>query len=290
MKCRGPGWLRERMNDAGIGGSAADRERPGRHGWRSFAPTVVAAWAVLVVYAGLIAAALTFVEPGGLLSVLSSSRTWYSVRLSLGAATAASVLGLLCALPAGYALSRYRFRGRGWVETVLELPMVVSPAALGAMLLMAFSHPAGQWLQEHAVRFVFTVAGVVLAQFVTVLGMMVRLAQTAFDGVPVELETVARTLGASPARVFRTVTLPLARRGLAAALVLGWAKALGEFGATIMIAGTMAMRTETLPIAVYLRLSAADLPGAAALIVLLVIAGLGALICVRWLSGGRSHA
>jgi len=289
MKCRGPGSLRERMNDAGIGGNASDRERPGRHGRRSFAPTVLAAWAVLVVYAGLIAAALTFVEPGGLLSVLSSSRTWYSVRLSLGAATAASVLGLLCALPAGYALSRHRFRGRGWVETVLELPMVVSPAALGAMLLMAFSHPAGQWLQEHGVRFVFTVAGVVLAQFVTVLGMMVRLAKTAFDGVPVELETVARTLGASPARVFRTVTLPLARRAWRL-LVLGWAKALGEFGATIMIAGTMAMRTETLPIAVYLRLSAADLPGAAALIVLLVIAGLGALVCVRWLSGGRSHA
>ena len=278
------------MNDAGIGGSPSDRERPGSQGRRSFAPTVLAAWAVLVVYAGLIAAALTFVEPGGLRSVLSSPRTWYSVRLSLAAATAASVLGLLCALPAGYALSRHRFRGRGWVETVLELPMVVSPAALGAMLLMAFSHPAGQWLQEHGVRFVFTVAGVVLAQFVTVLGMMVRLAKTAFDGVPVELETVARTLGASPARVFRTVTLPLARRELAAALVLGWAKALGEFGATIMIAGTMAMRTETLPIAVYLRLSAADLPGAAALIVLLVIAGLGALICVRWLSGGRSHA
>jgi molybdate transport system permease protein len=260
---------------------------------RPFRPprlSILAAYAVLSIYAGLILSTLWFLDLGPLQSVARSERTWFAVRLSLGAATAAACLALVCALPAAYALSRHRFAGRSWVDAVLELPMVVSPAALGAMLLMFFSQPIGQWVQEHAVRFVFTVAGVVLAQFVTVLGVAVRLVKTAFDEVPTELETVARTLGAGPRHVFWTVTLPLARRGVLAAFVVAWAKAVGEFGATIMLAGTMALRTETLPIAIYLRLSTADLGGTAALILMLLCLGLGALAVTRQLLGRATHA
>lgn len=265
--------------------SPGTRSRGGR-----FHPSILAAYAVLAVYGGLILATLGFLDPGPLTAVLRSERTWFSVRLSLGAATVAAGLAVLCALPTAYALSRYRFAGRAWVDAILELPMIVSPAALGAMLLMFFSRPLGQWIQTHLLSFVFTVAGVVLAQFVTVLGVAVRLVKTAFDEVPVELETVARTLGASPRRVFWTITFPLARRGVMAAFVLAWAKALGEFGATIMLAGTMAMRTETLPIAIYLRLSAADLTGSAALIVFLLGLGIGALTLTRRLLGKATHA
>jgi|DewCreStandDraft_5_1066085.scaffolds.fasta_scaffold00345_9 molybdate transport system permease protein len=255
-----------------------------------FRASILAAYAVLGVYGGLILATLWFLDPGALTSVLRSERTWFSVRLSLGAATVAASLAVLCALPAAYALSRHRFAGRAWVDAILELPMIVSPAALGAMLLMFFSQPLGQWIQTHLMSFVFTVAGVMLAQFVTVLGVAVRLVKTAFDEVPMELETVARTLGAGPQRVFWTITFPLARRGVLAAFVLAWAKALGEFGATIMLAGTMAMRTETLPIAIYLRLSAADLAGTAALIVFLLVLGISALALTRRLLGRGAHA
>jgi len=118
----------------------------------------------------------------------------------------------------------------------------------------------------------------------------VRLLKTAYDEVPQELELVARTLGATPRRVFFTITLPLARRGLAAAFILAWAKAMGEFGATIMVAGTMAMRTETLPVAIYLRLASADIAGTVALILILIIIGLTALFAVRWLLGGVARA
>jgi molybdate transport system permease protein len=252
--------------------------------------TLVAAFVILAVYGGLILSLGWFADGAILRAELGSPRTLFSVRLSLLSATLAATLALAVAVPAAYALSRYRFPGRETVDTLLELPVIVSPAALGAMLLIFFNNPLGEWLQEHAVTFVFAFAGIVLAQFVTILGVATRLLKAAFDEVPVELETVARTLGATPRHAFLTVTLPLARPGLIAAFILAWAKALGEFGATIMIAGSMAMRTETLPVAIFLRLSSADIEGTVALILVLTGIGLAALFTARRLLGRRRHA
>ncbi len=252
--------------------------------------TVAAALAVFAVYGGLLASLAWFLDPSALCATLTSTRTLFALRLSLLAALVAAALAVAVGIPAAYALSRYRFRGHQLVDMVLELPLVVSPAALGAMLLVFFANPLGGWIQANVVRFVFGVAGVVLAQWVTVLGVTVRLLKTAFDEVPRELETVARTLGATQSHAVWTVTLPLASRGIVAAFILAWAKALGEFGATIMVAGTMAMRTETLPIAIYLRLSSADLPGTVALILMLVGIGLFALELTRRLLRATAHA
>lgn len=252
--------------------------------------TIAAAIAVLLLYCGLILSLAWFLDGGALRAAVQSERTLFAVRLSLVAATLAATLALALAIPAAYALSRYRFRGRELVDTVLEFPIIVSPAALGAMLLIFFNNPFGEWIQEHAVRFVFSFAGIVLAQFVTVLGVATRVLKTSFDEVPVELETVARTLGATPRHAWFTVTLPLARRGLIAAFILAWAKALGEFGATIMVAGTMAMRTETLPVAIFIRLASADIEGTVALILVLVTIGLAALYATRRLLGKAVHA
>ncbi|MCL4686463.1 ABC transporter permease [Myxococcota bacterium] len=247
--------------------------------------TTVAALAVLALYGGLILSLGWFLDASVLRSAVQSERTFFSVRLSLLAATVAASLALLLAIPAAYALSRYRFRGRELVDTLLEFPIIVSPAALGAMLLIFFNNPLGEWLQDHLLRFVFAFAGIVLAQFLTILGVSVRLLKTSFDEVPGELETVARTLGATPRHAFFTIALPLVRRGLIAAFILAWAKALGEFGATIMVAGTMALRTETLPVAIFMRLASADIEGTVALILVLVSIGLAALYATRRLLG-----
>lgn len=252
--------------------------------------TVVAALLVLALYGGLILSLGWFLEWSTLGATLVSARTLFSIQVSLVGATVAAFLAMVLAVPAAYGLSRYRFRGREAVDTILEFPIIVSPAALGAILLIFFNNPLGEWIQAHGVRFVFTFAGVVLAQFITILGVAVRLLKTSFDEVPQELETVARSLGATPRRAFFTVTLPLARRGLLAAFILAWAKALGEFGATIMVAGTMAMRTETLPIAIFMRLAGADIEGTVALILVLVFTGLAALALSRWLLGKVAHA
>ncbi|MFN3884983.1 MAG: molybdate ABC transporter permease subunit [Rhodocyclaceae bacterium] len=256
----------------------------------SLRASIFAALAVLAIYAGLIASLFWFVDGGVIARTLLSERSFFSIRLSLAAATVATALALLLAIPAAYALSRYRFPGKEAAETVLEFPIIVSPAALGAIILIFFNNPLGEWIQENVVYFVFGFSGIVLAQFVTVLGLAVRMLKAAFDEVPRELETVARTLGASPRHAFFTVTLPLARNGLIAAFILTWAKALGEFGATLMVAGSMAMRTETLPIAIFMRLSSADIEGTVALILILVAIGLSALFFARWLLSRSLHA
>jgi molybdate transport system permease protein len=252
--------------------------------------TIAAALSVLALYGGLILSLAWFLDGSTVRETLFSERTFFSLRLTMMAATLASSLALILAVPAAYALSRYRFRGRELVETLLEFPIIVSPAALGAMLLIFFNNPVGVWVQEHWLHFVFTFAGIVLAQFVTILGIAVRLLKTAFDEVPVELETVARSLGASPVHVLFTLSIPMARRGLIAAFILAWAKAAGEFGATIMVAGTMAMRTETLPVAIFMRLASADIEGTVALILVLVTMGLLALYIARVLLGRAGHA
>ena len=252
--------------------------------------TISAALGVLGLYGVLILSLAWFFDGPTLRAAVFSTRTLFSLRLSLLAGTVATLLALLLAVPAAYAMSRYSFRGKAAAETVLEFPTIVSPAALGAILLIFFNNPLGQWLQDHVLTFVFAFAGIVLAQFVTILGVAVRMLKATFDQVPSDLETVARTLGASPRHAFFTVTLPLARRGLVAAFILVWAKAIGEFGATLMVAGTMAMRTETLPIAIFMRLANADIKGTVALILILVSLGLAALYVAQHLLQSDGHA
>ena len=247
--------------------------------------TVVTALFILVFYGGLIASLGYFFDSKALWETFFSDRTLFSIRLSVVAATMAALLALIIAVPAAYALSRHFFPGRMIVDTILEFPLIVSPAALGAILLIFFNNPLGEWIQRHLMAFVFVFPGIVLAQFITVLGIATRLVKSTLDEIPPEYEQVARSLGATPARAFMTITLPLAKRGLFAAFILSWAKAMGEFGATIMVAGTMAMRTETLPVAIYMRLATADITGTVVLIVCLLFIGLGALYGVRLISG-----
>jgi len=252
--------------------------------------SIACSFATFGLYAALILSLFYFFQGDKLLDTLLSERTLFSVRLSLAAATISTVFSIVIALPAAFALSRYEFRGKRAVDTMLELPMIVSPAALGAMLLIFFNNPLGLWIQDHGAQFVFTFYGIVLAQFVTICGVSTRLIKAAMDEIPPRYEAVARTLGASPAKAFLTITLPLSKRGIIAASILSWAKALGEFGATITIAGSMAMKTETLPIAIFMRLSSAEIEGTVVLILILVSIGLSILYAVRFLSRGNSYA
>ncbi len=240
---------------------------------------------VLLLYGGLILSIFYFFDASTLWQSLTSDRILFAIKTSLLAATLATLLALALAIPAGYALARYDFWGKGIVDTLLEFPMIVSPAALGAILLIFFNNPLGNWIQEHFVTFVFSFAGIVLAQFVTILGVATRFAKAAFEEVDEELEKTAEVLGASKSFLFLTVTLPLAKQGLIATALLSWAKALGEFGATLTLAGTMPFRTETLPIAIYLHLQMADIKGTVTLIGLLLLFGLGALFVTKKLLG-----
>ncbi len=210
-----------------------------------------------------------------------------AVLLSLGTSTLASLLALFVAVPAAYGLARSRFPGSAALDVILDLPIVLSPVALGVSWLLFFGTPSGRWIEGHLLRFVFEVPGIVLAQFTVALALSIRVLKAAFQAVDVRYEQVARFLGCTPAGAFRRVTLPMARRGLLAAFILGWARSVGEFGATVTLAGAVPGKTETIPVAIYLRLASADIPGAVALILLLSGTGLLALAAVRLLGEAR---
>lgn len=251
---------------------------------------VLAAFTTFLLYFVLIVSLAYFFSGARFWEVLLSERMLFSIRLSILAATIAMGMAMLLAVPTAYALSRYEFFGKTLIDTLLELPMIVSPAAIGAMLLIFFNTPPGEWIQTHFQQFVFTVYGIVLAQFITVVGVAARLVKSALDEIPPRYEAVARTLGASTFAAFRTTTLPLCRRGIFAAAILTWAKAIGEFGATITVAGTMAMRTETMPVAIYMRLAISDIEGAVVSICILLFIGLIVLYVARLIAKRGNHA
>ena len=251
--------------------------------------SILSAFSTFALFAGLILSLFYFFRGDLFMETLLSERTLFSIRLSMYSATVAAALATALAVPSAYALSRCDFPGKDAVDTLLELPMIVSPAALGAMLLIFFNNPLGGWIQSRGMQFVFDSNGIILAQFVTTVGVATRLTKAAMDEIPRRYEDVARTLGASHVKAFFNVTLPLCRRGLVAAFILSWAKAMGEFGATITLAGTMAMNTETLPIAIFMKLSTADIEGTVVLILIMTIIGLGALYAVRLMGRKRLH-
>lgn len=200
----------------------------------------------------------------------------FSVRLSLYTATVASTLAVLCGLPIAYFLSRNEFHGKTLLDTLLDLPVVLSPIALGALLLVFFNTPFGEVIERFFGPFVFEVRGIILAQFVVVVGLAIRLLKNSFESVDVEYEEIARTLGCNRFYAFVRVTLPLARRGLLASWLLVWGRAIGEFGATVTLAGATTMKTETIPVAIALSFESADV--SIALVFILILVGVSLLV------------
>jgi molybdate transport system permease protein len=258
-------------------------------GDRAFKGATVGVLALLTLFfVGLMACLLTYIDGRTFFTALISKEILFAVRLSLITATVSTLLSITVAVPAAYALSHARFPGKDIVDTILDLPIVVSPIALGAALLIFFTTAAGATIEQAATRFVFEVPGIILAQFTVVVALAVRLLKSTFDGIDPRYEQVSRTLGLTKFTAFRRVVLPLARNGIIASAILTWARAMGEFGATVTLAGAMKMKTETLPIAIFLNLSQANVEQAVAVILILIILALAALITLRKLTGSRS--
>jgi molybdate transport system permease protein len=184
-----------------------------------------------------------------------SGSEWRIVGFTLEIAALSTLLIAPFGLAAAWLLARRRWRGKSLVETVIMLPLVMPPVATGLLLLKFFGRRgvAGQLLDRAGIDVVFTWRAVVVAMMAMSFPLLVRGCRVAFEEVNVRLEQVARTLGASETRVLLTITLPLALRGIAGGLVLAFARAIGEFGATIMVAGNIPGRTTTLALAIYDR-------------------------------------
>ncbi len=242
---------------------------------------------VLVVYITLpLAALLLVLPPADLLEHLRSPTAlralWLSVRTTLVATLLAVVLGT----PLAYLLARFSFRGREVLDTLVDLPITIPPVVAGVALLLAFGRRGllGRHLDVLGLSVAFTTVAVVMAQLLIASPFFVKAARAGFESVDTRLEAAARTLGASPWRVFWTVTVPLARPALLSGVVLAWARALSEFGATMMFAGNFPGRTQTLTLAVMTALES-DVETAVAVSALSLGLALVALVAAKRMAG-----
>ncbi|RTL44240.1 MAG: molybdate ABC transporter permease subunit [Burkholderiales bacterium] len=215
---------------------------------------------------------------------------WVALALSLKVAGWATALNLVLGVAAGYALARTRFVGRDLLDAVLTLPMVLPPTVLGYYLLVVVGKRGwlGSWLHEtFGINLIFTWQGAVIAATIVAFPLVLKAARAAFEGVDPKLEQAARVLGLGEVAVFFRVTLPMAWHGILAGVLLAFARALGEFGATLMVAGSIPGKTQTLSIAVYEAVQAGQDDQANALVLVTSVTCIAVLLAAGRLSKVR---
>jgi molybdate transport system permease protein len=215
---------------------------------------------------------------------------WVALALTLKVAGWATALNLLLGVGIGFALARTRFAGRELLDALLTLPMVMPPTVLGYYLLVLIGRngPIGGWLQsQFGINLIFTWQGAVIAATIVAFPLVFKSARAAFEAVDPQLEQAARVLGIGEVAIFFRVTLPLAWRGILAGVLLAFARATGEFGATLMVAGSIPGKTQTLSIAVYEAVQAGQDDVANFLVLVTSVTCVAVLLAAGRLAPGR---
>lgn len=236
--------------------------------------------AYLLFLLAIVGSMAVYSSPADVLHALASREIQHATVLSLATCTVTAFLSLLLAVPVGYLLARGRFRGRVWLDAALDIPILLPPMVVGLCLLIFFQTSVGRAI-DRVLPFTYTVAGVVLAQFVIGAAFAVRTMRGTFEHLSSRPEDVAMTLGCSRARAIMLVTLPAARRGMFAAASIAWARSLGEFGPILVFAGATRMKTEVLPTTVWLELSVGNLEAAVAVSLVMLVLAVTVLAAVR---------
>lgn len=261
-----------------------------RGSWFAALATLAAVLALAFLVIPVIAV-FTNVGPGRLLDALGEESTREALWLSLRTTLLAILIVVAVGTPAAYLLASREFRGRALVLTAIELPLVMPPAVAGIALLAAFGPRGilGPAISGAGIELVFQTAGVVVALVFVSAPFFLRQAIASFAAIDGRLLEAARTLGAGPFRAFATVALPSARTGLASGLALAWGRALGEFGATLLFAGSLQGVTQTAPLAIFADFSRPDgFVSALALSALLILVSAALLLGVKLLGGERA--
>jgi molybdate transport system permease protein len=262
---------------------------PSRKQDRAFlAALAVLGGTYVVLIVAMLAADVSFTSPGHILHALRSEEIRYAVRLSLLSCSITAILSLWVAVPLGYLLARHDFPGKGLLDALLDVPIVLPPLVIGLSLLILFQTPPGRAV-EKVVPITYAIPSVILAQFAVACAFAVRTMRVTFEQITPRTEQVALTLGCSRSQAFWWVVLPQARRGIVTAGTLAWARALGEFGPVLVFSGATRLRTEVLPTTVFLELSVGDLEAAVAVSLLMVAAAFVVLLVVRVYGVGRTE-
>ncbi len=245
--------------------------------------------ASVTLYLALPVAALFFrTTPDLFFSSLSDPEVTSALYLSLTTSVISLCIVVLVGTPFAYAHSRYTYPGKMVVDTLIDLPLVLPPAVAGFALLVLYGRAGliGQYLNLFGITLAFTTVAVIMAQIFVASPFYLRQAKSLFEQLDPAYEQTARTLGASPLRVFATVTLPLTAGGLLSGAVMTFGRALGEFGATIMFAGNLPGVTQTMPLAVYGAMQG-DFNIGITISILLVVISFAIMIAVRFFAGGK---
>ena len=243
-----------------------------------FLPLILLALLVL----GVVAALFLPLSPAGALRAMTSPETLFALRLSLGTSLAATAAAVILGVPSGYVLARHSFPGKAILDTFLDLPLVMTPLIAGVGLLFLFGKAGfGTVLSGWGVQVLFTPLGAVVAQAFIAAPIVTRSSRAAFESLNRRYEWAGETLGLRPSQVFFQVTLPMARQGILSGTILAWARAVGEFGATLMVAGATRFHTETLPMAVYLNITSGELEVALSAALILLAAGFAMVLLLK---------
>jgi molybdate transport system permease protein len=266
-------------------GSAAARS----HGWGDRSLAGVAALFALFLALPVLTLVGRAILDGSLAVAVASPVVLDALWLSLVTTAISLIVTVALGLPLAVVLARRRFRGKGLLDAIVDLPIVLPPSVAGLALLLVFGRRGllSAPFELMGISVPFTAIAVIMAQIFVSAPFFIRSARTGIAGVDRDLEDAARVDGASERQLFRSITVPLAASALAAGLVMTWARALGEFGATIMFAGNVEGRTQTLPLVVYSEFQGGDLDASIAAAAILVLAAFGVLVAVRVFRWGR---
>ena len=226
----------------------------------------------------------TRISPADMLTALTSPSALQALALSAGTALVSTVIVILFGTPLAYINARVRYPGRNIVDTLTDLPIVLPPTVAGLALLTAFGANGmiGQYFSVFGIKIAFTTLAVVIAQIFVASPFYIRQARASFEAVDVEFEYASRTLGAGSASTFFRVTLPLASGSLMSGIIMTFARALGEFGATMMFAGNLPGKTQTMPLAIYGQMQS-DMSVSIALSIVLVIFSFAIILAVKYI-------
>ena len=234
---------------------------------------------------GVVGSIFFYISPHIIIESIISKETIFALRLTIITSLAAICIAMILGIPAGYFLARKSFKGKIFLDTLLDIPLIMTPLVAGVGLLFLFGQGIiGKALSSIGIQILFSPLGAVVAQTFIAVPIMTRSAKASFEGFNIRYELAGQTLGLRPFKVFFYISIPMARQGILSGIILSWARAVGEFGATLMVAGATRFKTETLPIAVYLNISSGELGIALSCAWLLIITGFILLFILKWIS------
>ena len=235
-----------------------------------------------LMVAGVLFALATQTSPADMMAAFQSSETMYALRLSIMVSITAISISMVMGIPTGYLLARSKFPGKFLFEIFLDLPLVMTPLVAGMGLLFLFG-PAliGDAAVAAGLDILFSPSGAVVAQAFIATPIIIQNSKTAFEGLDYHFGWAGQNIGLNPFQIFIHITLPMVRQDIVSAAILAWTRAIGEFGATLMVAGATRFKTETLPIAVYLNITSGETGIAVACAWLLIFIGFFLLLILK---------